>query len=218
MMKTLDSTLSRQEWEQLRYPINLRALTEEEGGGFFVTIPLLGEATCAADGDSVEEALDNLEELRRSLYEVVVASKHPIPLPSSVTEKETKPSGKWAMRASSELHAKLQRGAEEAGVSFNTYCIECLSRGHDADASENAVRAGFAELKADLLREVGDGLRREVRDELRVEMQNVAEEFAFERAHTAFFEAQVEVEPVQTLASKENRSMRQKVDYELRAA
>lgn len=216
-MKTTIDSLSRQQWDELHYPITIQTLTEEEGGGFFVTIPLLGEATCAADGESVEEALANLEELRRSLYEVVIASKHPLPLPSAVTERAAKPAGKWAMRASSELHAKLQRGAEEAGVSFNTYCIECLSRGHDAHAAENAVRAGFAELKADLLREVGEQLRREVRDELRVEMQNLTEEFAYERAHTAFFEAQVEVEPVQT-ASGTRRTLRENIEYELKAA
>lgn len=189
MTQTIDRSLTRQQWEDLQYPISLRALTEEEGGGWFVTIPLLGEATCAADGETIEEALANLEELRRSLYEVVVASKHPIPLPGTVTEKEARPSGKWAMRASSELHAKLQKGAEEVGVSFNTYCIECLSRGCDADAAQAAVRAEFAALKADLMSKIGGQVRREVR----FVTQKLADELDYERARTALLEAEVKV-------------------------
>ena len=145
MSKTIDRALSRQQWDDLRYPISLQALTEEEGGGWFATIPLLGEATCAADGETIEEALANLEELRRSLYEVVITSKHPIPLPQAATEKKDKPAGKWLMRASTELHGRLQEGAAEAGVSFNTYCVECLSRGHDAHAVESAVVRSFEE-------------------------------------------------------------------------
>lgn len=214
MSKTIDSTLTQQQWEELRYPINLRALTEEEGGGWFVTIPLLGEATCAADGDTIEEALANLEEYRRSLYEVVIASKHPIPLPTAVTEKEAKPSGKWAMRASSELHAQLQKGAREAGISFNTYCIECLGRGHDAHAAANAVRENFAALKTDLIREVRDQLCREARDEMRLAAQVVAEDLSFERARTAFFEAEIEVEPL-TSSSGARRTVKENIDYEL---
>ena len=159
MNKTLDRTLTREQWNDLQYPINLRALTEEEGGGWFVTIPLLGEATCAADGDTVEEALANLEDYRRSLYEAVIASKHPIPLPTTVTQKEAKPAGKWLMRASSELHAALQKGASESGVSFNTYCIEVLTRGLHAEAATIAVREEFAALKDELMREISDDIR-----------------------------------------------------------
>ena len=219
MSKMIDRTLTPQQWEKLRYPINLRALSEEEGGGWFVTIPLLGEATCAADGETVEEALANLEELRRSLYEAVIASKHPIPLPSAVTEKEAKPTGKWAMRASSPLHAALQKGAAEAGVSFNTYCIECLTRGLDAQAAKNAVVEGIAELKADLICEVSEKLRREARDEMRFAAQNVAEELSYERARTAFLEAEIEVEPMTTSKGfSPPRTFRENVDSELRIA
>jgi predicted RNase H-like HicB family nuclease len=80
------ASLTRSQWNQLRYPIELQALSEEEGGGWFATIPLLGRATCAADGHSVEEVVTRLEEYRRSLYEVVMASPHPILLPAPVTQ------------------------------------------------------------------------------------------------------------------------------------
>ena len=201
MNKTVDRTLTQNQWEDLQYPISLRALTESEGGGWFATIPLLGEATCAADGETVEEALANLEEYRRSLYEVVIASKHPIPLPTAVTEKEVKPAGKWLMRASSELHAKLQKGSEEAGVSFNTYCVECLSRGHDANAAENAVVRGIDNLKNNLLREISGELRREIRDEMRRAAQEITDELSYERALMTFSEAEIEIEPLEYSAS-----------------
>ncbi len=154
MNKNLDRNLTREQWNALQYPISLRALTEAEGGGWFATIPLLGEATCAADGDSVEETLANLEQYRRSLYEAVIASKYPIPLPVAVTEAEPKPAGKWLMRASSQLHGALQQGARESGMSFNSYCIEVLTRGLHADAAALAVRDEIADLKRELVAEM----------------------------------------------------------------
>ena len=201
MNKTVDRSLTQQQWEELRYPINLQALTEEEDGGWFATIPLLGEATCAADGETIEEALANLEELRRSLYEVVIASKHPIALPQAATETKEKPAGKWLMRASTELHARLQEGAFEANVSFNTYCVECLSRGHDAHVAKKAVEDGMADLKKELVREVSDKVRREVRDEMRVAAQDIAEELSYERARMTFFDADIYIEETNFVAA-----------------
>ncbi len=194
MNKTLDRNLTREQWNALQYPIILRALTEAEGGGWFATIPLLGEATCAADGDTVEEALANLEEYRRSIYQAVIASKHPIPLPVAVTEEEPKPSGKWLMRASSQLHGALQRGARESGVSFNTYCIEVLTRGLSADAAALAVREEMADLKREMMAQLGDCLRREVAGEMRVAAADIADELSYERSRAALLGADFEVE------------------------
>lgn len=213
--QTIDRTLTQKQWNQLQYPINLRALTEEEGGGWFATIPLLGEATCAADGETVEEALANLEDYRRSLYEVVIACKTPIPFPTAVTEKPAKPAGKWLMRTSSELHQQLQKGASETGVSFNTYCIECLSRGFHAEAAENAVRLGIEDLKTAFAAEITD----QVRDEMRLQGQKLVAELAFARAQEALAEAHVQYEPPATSRkAKRGPSMREKVNDELARA
>jgi predicted RNase H-like HicB family nuclease len=67
--------ISKQDWDTLRYPISLRQLSDLEGGGWLAAIPMLGQAAFTADGETAEEALQELEALRRDLYEDVVSSK-----------------------------------------------------------------------------------------------------------------------------------------------
>lgn len=149
-MKRMSKTVSRQEWETLRYPMTLRQLSEEEGSGWLATIPLLGEAAFTADGETADEALQNLEALRRDLYEDVIASGQPIPVPQDVTEEKSLPSGKWILRTSPQFHAELQEAAKNSGLSFNAYCNHALERGHAASsmyrASEEAIRAMTEEI------------------------------------------------------------------------
>jgi len=128
--KTMNKIISKQDWDALRYPISLRQLSEEEGGGWLATIPMLGQAAFAADGETAEEALQELEALRRDLYADVVASGQPIPMPQDVTEERKLPSGKWIMRTSPHFHAEMQKAARVSGLSFNAYCNHVLERGH----------------------------------------------------------------------------------------
>src|SRR5687768_14751823 len=122
--------ITREEWDSLRYPISLRELAEDEGGGWHAEIPMLGEGAFVGDGDTAEEAVTDLEDRRRGLYESVAASKRPIPLPVDLTDEFRLPSGKWVMRTSPLLHAELKAAAERSGLSFNAYCNHCLERGH----------------------------------------------------------------------------------------
>lgn len=126
----MNKIISKQNWDALRYPITLRQLSEEEGSGWLATIPMLGQAAFAADGETADEALQELEALRRDLYEDVVASGQPIPMPQDVTEEKKMPSGKWIMRTSPRFHAEMQEAARISGLSFNAYCNHVLERGH----------------------------------------------------------------------------------------
>ena len=138
--------LSHDEWIALRYPVVLRELSLEEGGGWLATIPMLGEAGFAADGETPEEAVASLSQLRRDLYETVMNSGQPIPLPCDVSDEIKMPSGKWMMRTLPKFHAELQEAAKASGVSFNAYCTYCLGRGHAvssvAAVVEDLVRVG----------------------------------------------------------------------------
>ncbi len=78
-MKTT-SQITRADWNALRYPTLVQRASDEEGG-FYAWIPLLGRGLFMADGETAAEALDNLEELRRENYDLVVESGRPIPLP-----------------------------------------------------------------------------------------------------------------------------------------
>ena len=50
-----------------------RRLSPDEGGGYTATIPLLGAKTFVGDGETPEEALQNLEDIKRQLIPVLIA-------------------------------------------------------------------------------------------------------------------------------------------------
>ena len=54
-MKDLDYYMA------LDYPVVIRQLSDDEGGGYIASIPSLGEHTFTIAGDTVEEALRILE-------------------------------------------------------------------------------------------------------------------------------------------------------------
>ncbi|HRI45344.1 MAG TPA: hypothetical protein PLV39_14395 [Fimbriimonadaceae bacterium] len=130
--------VTRAQWEALRYPIELQQLSTEEGGGWMAWIPLLGRGLFMVDAPSAAEAIERLEHLRLELYDLIIASGRPIPLPSDVTD-EPQASGKWLQRASRRLHSEMRAAAERDGVSFNTYCENAMLRGHMTLAAETAM-------------------------------------------------------------------------------
>ena len=138
-MKKMNKNVSQQDWETLRYPVTLRQLSEEEGGGWLAAIPLLGEGAFTADGETAPEALESLESLRRDLYEDVIASGQSIPMPQDVTDERSLPSGRWIMRTSPQFHAEMQEAAKAAGLSLNAYCNHALERGHAVSSMHRAA-------------------------------------------------------------------------------
>jgi antitoxin HicB len=73
MNKTIDYYLS------LPYEITLRPLSEEEGGGWLASVPLL--QGCVTDGDTQAEALARIEELKHALLELAIEKGRAIPEP-----------------------------------------------------------------------------------------------------------------------------------------
>jgi hypothetical protein len=138
MMQKTTMKMTREEWESLRYPMELQRLSEEEGGGWMAWIPLLGKGLFTVDAETAEDAVRDLEALRRSLYDTVMNSGRPVPLPSDVTDA-TSASGRWLMRTSRRLHAELKAAAASEGVSFNSYCESALERGHTIRSLEAAL-------------------------------------------------------------------------------
>lgn len=150
----MDKAISQEQWNALRYPVSLHQLSEEEGGGWLATIPLLGQAAFTADGETAAEALEELETLRRKLYEEVIASGQPIPLPHDTNDEKLLPSGKWLLRTSPRFHAELQEAATASGLSFNAYCNHVLERGHATLSMHRAAQ--------EVLRSVANGTSRQI--------------------------------------------------------
>jgi predicted RNase H-like HicB family nuclease len=104
----------------LKYPVGIEEAPE---GGFFIQIKDL--PGCYSQGDTIEEALENIEEARTLWMESMYEDGNEIPLPGSA---EKQYSGKFNVRLPKSLHRKLSEMAEKEGVSLNHYLVSTISR------------------------------------------------------------------------------------------
>lgn len=112
--KPLDYYLS------LKYPVSIEEAPE---GGYFIQIKDL--PGCLSQGETIEEALENIEEARQLWIESMYEDGNEVPLPGSA---EKQYSGKFNIRMPKSLHRKLDEMAEQEGVSLNHYLVSTLSR------------------------------------------------------------------------------------------
>ncbi len=105
------------------YPIVIRPLSVEDGGGYLAEVPDL--PGCMADGDTVEEALHDVESAVQSWILTAKEFGDPIPKPSVALNF----SGQWRMRVPKHLHAALVLQAKEEGVSLNMLAATLLAEG-----------------------------------------------------------------------------------------
>ncbi len=120
MNKNLDYYLA------LNYPVEILKIPDNEGGGYMATIPQLGRNAFVGDGNSIYEAISNLEEVKRDLF--VDFLKEGIAIPEPKFEDEEEYSGRFILRIPKDLHRHLSSKAEENGTSLNQYISSLLSR------------------------------------------------------------------------------------------
>ncbi len=105
------------------YPFTVRHLSEEEGGGYLAAaLDLNG---CIADGETIEEAVHNLEDAVNSWIKAAQELGRFIPLPSD----DSQFSGKWVVRTPKSIHHRLVDMAKREGVSLNTLAVSLLAEG-----------------------------------------------------------------------------------------
>jgi antitoxin HicB len=104
---------------KLRYPVTL---IPDETGGYAVEIE--GLPGCFSQGETVEEALQMIDEARRLWLEVAYEDGYEIPLP----HEEREYSGKFFIRAPKSLHRTLDILADREGVSLNQFLVATLSK------------------------------------------------------------------------------------------
>lgn len=139
----------------LRYPIELRELSEEDGGGWMATIPQLGSHTFVGDGDTPEEAYQSLEALRKHLIPHLVANGEALPEPRDEEEDLQQYSGKLLIRVPRSLHAGLAVAAGRNDCSINQLVTQWLAQGLEKDTAVAELRH---EIRHELQR-LTDGLR-----------------------------------------------------------
>ena len=105
------------------YPFSVRHLSEEDGGGYLAeALDLNG---CMADGETIEEAIHNLEDAIASWIKTAKELGKIIPKPSD----DTQFSGKWVVRTPKSIHHRLADMAKREGVSLNTLAVALLAEG-----------------------------------------------------------------------------------------
>lgn len=105
------------------YSVKLSRLSEEDGGGWLAEIPEL--EGCKSDGETPEEALNNIRDALEGWLEVAKEDNKPIPDP--IFYKHQDYSGKFTLRLPKALHRFLAKRAEIERVSLNQYILSLIS-------------------------------------------------------------------------------------------
>ncbi len=102
-----------------KYPVSIK--WSDEDGGYIATIP--GIRGLSAFGDEPDVALSELKVAAAAYFDSLKKAGKPMP----VLEKVNPFSGQLRLRMPKGLHAELSQGAENEGVSLNTYLVSLLA-------------------------------------------------------------------------------------------
>lgn len=102
----------------LKYPITFYPDAQK---GYVIEIKDL--PGCMTQAETVEEAMENIEEARSLWIETAYEFEDDIPLPST----DRKYSGKLRLTIPKTLHRNLAKNAEKEGVRLNQYILSLLS-------------------------------------------------------------------------------------------
>lgn len=104
----------------LNYSVVVNKVEDEAGNYYYGKIAELDG--CHTTAESVEELMEELEEVKRNYIEIKLEHGDPIPEPNEM------PSGRVLLRMPKTLHWRLAGEAEQEGVSLNQYMIYKLSQ------------------------------------------------------------------------------------------
>lgn len=113
-MKTLNDYIS--------LPYKMEIVEDRDEGGYVVSFPdLPGCITC---GETLEKAVANAAEAKKTWLEAALEDGIDIPEPESL---ETY-SGQFKLRIPRSLHRSLSEHSKREGISMNQYCLYLLSK------------------------------------------------------------------------------------------
>lgn len=112
-MKTIEYYMS--------LPYKIELIPDVVEGGYVVSCPEL--PGCLSCGDTVGEAMENIEEAKRLLVEDALTDGRVIPEPERIEDY----SGQFKLRIPKSLHKQLAEQSKREGISMNQYCLYLLS-------------------------------------------------------------------------------------------
>lgn len=104
-----------------QYPFEIRPLLAEEGGGFLISFTDFSE--CIADGETIEEAIQNGSDALQETIAALESMNLAVPEPGSGGSY----SGKFIQRVPKSIHARLVMRAKQEGVSMNSLVSTILA-------------------------------------------------------------------------------------------
>lgn len=108
----------------LPYPIEIKPLPKDEGGGYYARFTNFEIGTAHGDGATVEEAVKEARVSLELTLEDMLEQDLPIPEPDAETY-----SGRFNVRLPKTLHRKLAKQAENEDVSLNQFVLSLLAEG-----------------------------------------------------------------------------------------
>ncbi len=102
------------------YAINIAPISEEEGGGYLVTLPDL--PGCLADGETIDTAIAEARDAFTAWAMAEREDKGELPPPKTY-------SGQFVQRIPKTLHMRLAKRAASEGVSLNQLAAPLLAQG-----------------------------------------------------------------------------------------
>lgn len=108
------------------YVLELELLSDENENQYLLCIPELGRQTCRAEGETFEEAMENLRFVQKTIITHCINKGIDIPLPCK--EKVDDYSGRTVLRIPKELHYRLSKEAKRNSTSLNTWLVYLLAK------------------------------------------------------------------------------------------
>lgn len=112
---------SLEHYVSLPYTVSLKPYAD---GGYFAKVEEL--PGCMTEGDSLDEALEMIENAKRAWISTALEDGHPILRPSDEVDEY---SGKLVVRMPKTLHRTLADQARAEGISLNQLILYHLARG-----------------------------------------------------------------------------------------
>ncbi|MBC8383773.1 MAG: type II toxin-antitoxin system HicB family antitoxin [Candidatus Cloacimonetes bacterium] len=106
-----------------------------DDGVFFVKIKEL--PGCISQGDTIQEALEMIDDAMNCWLEAALEDVDTIPLPESM--QECNYSGKISLRMPKSLHKRLTINAKIEGVSLNSYIVTALAENNSYTTVKNML-------------------------------------------------------------------------------
>lgn len=108
----------------LKYEIEIIPISESDGGGYLARIPQFGEMGMVGDGETPEEALNELNDYKQHAFKRYLDEGLEIPEP---VIKDDSYNGKILLRVPKYLHRELSGYAQKNDTSLNQLIISLLS-------------------------------------------------------------------------------------------